>query len=56
MKIRCRSHFLRSAAEAMRRILVDHARARLARKRNGQLYQDPPTLRWLQRYRPLASP
>ncbi len=30
-----RSHFLRTAAEAMRRILVDHARARLAQKRGG---------------------
>jgi len=29
------SHFLRVAAEAMRRILVDHARARLAQKRGG---------------------
>jgi RNA polymerase sigma factor (TIGR02999 family) len=28
-----RSHFMRVAVEAMRRILVDHARARLARKR-----------------------
>lgn len=32
-----RSHFLRAAAEAMRRILVDHARARNAAKRNGGL-------------------
>jgi RNA polymerase sigma factor (TIGR02999 family) len=31
-----RSHFLRAAAEAMRRILVDHARARNAAKRGGQ--------------------
>jgi RNA polymerase sigma factor (TIGR02999 family) len=31
-----RSHFLRTAAEAMRRILVDHARARLAAKRGGR--------------------
>jgi RNA polymerase sigma factor (TIGR02999 family) len=30
-----RSHFLRAAAEAMRRILVDHARARRAEKRGG---------------------
>jgi RNA polymerase sigma factor (TIGR02999 family) len=30
-----RSHFLRAAAEAMRRILVDHARARNAIKRGG---------------------
>ena len=31
-----RSHFLRAAAEAMRRILVDHARARNAFKRGGE--------------------
>jgi RNA polymerase sigma factor (TIGR02999 family) len=30
-----RSHFLRAAAEAMRRILVDHARAKSAAKRGG---------------------
>ena len=30
-----KSHFLRAAAEAMRRILVDHARARTADKRGG---------------------
>jgi RNA polymerase sigma factor (TIGR02999 family) len=30
-----KSHFLRAAAEAMRRILVDHARARNAAKRGG---------------------
>jgi RNA polymerase sigma factor (TIGR02999 family) len=30
-----RSHFLRAAAEAMRRILVDHARARNAAKRGS---------------------
>lgn len=30
-----RSHFMRAAAEAMRRILVDHARARAAEKRGG---------------------
>ncbi|MGL4420903.1 MAG: sigma-70 family RNA polymerase sigma factor [Gemmataceae bacterium] len=30
-----KSHFMRAAAEAMRRILVDHARARLAEKRGG---------------------
>jgi RNA polymerase sigma factor (TIGR02999 family) len=30
-----RSHFFRAAAEAMRRILVDHARARKADKRGG---------------------
>jgi RNA polymerase sigma factor (TIGR02999 family) len=31
-----RSHFLRVAAEAMRRILVDHARSRAAGKRGGR--------------------
>jgi RNA polymerase sigma factor (TIGR02999 family) len=31
-----RSHFLRASAEAMRRILVDHARARNAGKRGGR--------------------
>lgn len=30
-----RSHFLRASAQAMRRILVDHARARNAAKRGG---------------------
>lgn len=30
-----RSHFLRAAAEAMRRILVDSARAKLSQKRGG---------------------
>ena len=30
-----RSHFLRAAAEGMRRILIDHARARNAAKRGG---------------------
>ena len=30
-----RSHFMRAAAESMRRILIDHARARLAEKRGG---------------------
>lgn len=31
----CRGHFYRAAAEAMRRILIDHARARNADKRGG---------------------
>jgi RNA polymerase sigma factor (TIGR02999 family) len=31
-----KSHFFRAAAEAMRRILVDHARARSADKRGGR--------------------
>src|SRR5260221_9077247 len=30
-----KSHFLRAAAEAMRRILVDHARTKRADKRGG---------------------
>lgn len=34
-----KSGFLRAAAVAMRRILVDHARARLAAKRGGQVEQ-----------------
>src|ERR1700752_2301995 len=36
-----RSHFMRAAAEAMRRILVDHARARQAEKRGGELNRVP---------------
>jgi RNA polymerase sigma factor (TIGR02999 family) len=36
-----RSHFLRAAAEAMRRILVDHARARRAEKRGGEWRRVP---------------
>lgn len=36
-----RSHFMRAAAEAMRRILVDHARARNAEKRGGQRQRVP---------------
>jgi RNA polymerase sigma factor (TIGR02999 family) len=32
-----RGHFLRAAAQAMRRVLVDHARARNASKRGGAL-------------------
>lgn len=36
-----RSHFLRAAAEAMRRILVDHARARAAGKRGGHRTRVP---------------
>ncbi len=34
------SHFLRAAAEAMRRILVDHARAKLTAKRGGELERE----------------
>src|SRR6476469_6564995 len=36
-----RSHFMRAAAEAMRRILVDHARARAAQKRGGRRQRVP---------------
>jgi RNA polymerase sigma factor (TIGR02999 family) len=36
-----RSLFLRAASDAMRRILVDHARARLSRKRGGDLHPQP---------------
>jgi RNA polymerase sigma factor (TIGR02999 family) len=36
-----KSHFMRAAAEAMRRILVDHARARLAEKRGGDRQRVP---------------
>jgi RNA polymerase sigma factor (TIGR02999 family) len=32
-----RSHFIRAASQAMRRVLVDHARARNAAKRGGNL-------------------
>jgi RNA polymerase sigma factor (TIGR02999 family) len=32
-----RTHFLRTASQAMRRVLVDHARARNAQKRGGAL-------------------
>jgi RNA polymerase sigma factor (TIGR02999 family) len=32
-----RNHFLRAASQAMRRVLVDHARARAAAKRGGGL-------------------
>jgi RNA polymerase sigma factor (TIGR02999 family) len=32
-----RSHFFAAAAEAMRRILIDHARRRLAQRRRGRL-------------------
>jgi RNA polymerase sigma factor (TIGR02999 family) len=36
-----RSHFLRVAAQSMRRILIDHARARAAQKRGGRLDRVP---------------
>src|SRR5262249_12701212 len=35
LQFKNRAHFFGAAAEAMRRILVDHARARLAAKRGG---------------------
>ncbi len=43
-----RSHFMRAAAEAMRRILVDHARARTADKRGGRRQRVPldEVVRW----------
>jgi RNA polymerase sigma factor (TIGR02999 family) len=43
-----RSHFFRAAAEAMRRILVDHARARNADKRGGN-WNHIELADWLQR-------
>lgn len=36
-----KSHFMRAAATSMRRILVDHARARLTHKRGGQWHRLP---------------
>lgn len=36
-----RSHFRRAASEAMRRILVDHARAKLTAKRGGDRERQP---------------
>lgn len=43
-----KSHFMRAAAEAMRRILVDHARARTAEKRGGRRQRVPldEAVRW----------
>ncbi|HEV3437500.1 MAG TPA: sigma-70 family RNA polymerase sigma factor [Gemmata sp.] len=43
-----RSHFMRAAAEAMRRILVDHARTRSADKRGGRRQRVPlnEVMRW----------
>lgn len=37
LKWESRGHFFAAAAEAMRRILVEHARARLTQKRGGEL-------------------
>lgn len=42
-----RQHFLRAAARAMRRILIDHARARRRKKRGGDLAPHEPTVEWL---------
>ncbi len=42
-----RAHFLRAAARAMRRILIDHARARRRAKRAGSLAQRVPLEDWL---------
>jgi RNA polymerase sigma factor (TIGR02999 family) len=39
-----RGHFFSAAAEAMRRILIDHARAKHAAKRGGNLHRE--TLDW----------
>ena len=39
-----RSHFIGAAAEAMRRILIDHARKRNARKRGGEFNRIKPML------------
>ncbi|MEM9586528.1 MAG: ECF-type sigma factor [Planctomycetota bacterium] len=39
----CPSDFVAAAAEAMRRILVDHARARLSSKRGGRSLREPLT-------------
>lgn len=45
-----RSHFLRAAADAMRHILVDHARARTAEKRGGRRKRVPldEAARWIE--------
>lgn len=40
-KLKNRRHFYGAAAQAMRRILVDHARAHNARKRGGDLVRVP---------------
>jgi RNA polymerase sigma-70 factor (ECF subfamily) len=38
-----RQHFFRAAAEAMRRVLIEHARARVRAKRGGKKVQVPLT-------------
>lgn len=42
-----RTHFLRAAARAMRRVLIDHARARNRRKREGGAAPRLPLADWL---------
>lgn len=42
-----RGHFLRAAARAMRRILIDHARARRRQKRGGATTSQEPLTEWL---------
>jgi len=42
-----RQHFLRAAARAMRRILIDHARARRRLKRGGGVGVEEPAVEWL---------
>lgn len=39
-----RAHYLRTAARAMRRVLVDHARARKADKRGGDMAREQVTI------------
>jgi RNA polymerase sigma factor (TIGR02999 family) len=38
LSVQDRTHFLRAASQAMRRVLVDHARARNAQKRGAALH------------------
>ena len=40
----CRAHFFNAAAQAMRRILVDHARTKNAQKRGGEQQRVPMSL------------
>ncbi|MGE5245124.1 MAG: sigma-70 family RNA polymerase sigma factor [Betaproteobacteria bacterium] len=42
MRIESKRHFYGAAAKAMRRILVDHARARRAHKRGGPAFERAP--------------
>jgi RNA polymerase sigma factor (TIGR02999 family) len=48
-----RAHFFALAAQNMRRILIDHARARLAEKRGGELQQ--VTLTAVEGWNPVAQ-